>query len=116
MAAHQTHTGTPGPAAIVPVRRATSTAPVGTGLDGSWLLADAIRTPDLARRCRGSLSRLIIALLTGQPRTAEDRALAAYSILNGAVAVTLLAAAGFFWYRLFATWPPRWPAKARPAG
>ena len=36
-----------------------------------------------------------------QPRTAEDTALAAYSILNGAVAVTLLAAAGFFWYQLF---------------
>jgi hypothetical protein len=72
-----------------------------TGLDGSWLLADAIRTPDLARRCRGSLSRLVIALVTRQPRTAEDRALAAYSILNGGVAAMLLATAGFFWYQLF---------------
>jgi hypothetical protein len=72
-----------------------------TGLDGSWLLADAMRTPDLARRCRGSLSRLVIALVTRQPRTAEDRALAAYSILNGAVAAALLATAGFFWYQLF---------------
>jgi hypothetical protein len=72
-----------------------------TGLDGSWLLADAMRTPDLTRRSRGSLSRLIIALLTRQPRTADDRALAAYSILNGTVAATLLATAGFFWYQLF---------------
>jgi hypothetical protein len=72
-----------------------------TGLDGSWLLADAIGTPDLARRCRGSLSRLVIALVTRQPRTAEDRALAAYSILNGAVAAMLLVTAGFFWYQLF---------------
>jgi hypothetical protein len=72
-----------------------------TGLDGSWLLADAIRTPDLARRCRGTLTRLLIAWVSRQPRTAEDRALAAYSILNGAVAVTLLATAGFFWYQLF---------------
>jgi hypothetical protein len=72
-----------------------------TGLDGSWLLADGLRTPDLARRCRGALGRLFIAVLTRQPRTAEDRALAAYSILNGAVAATLLATAGFFWYQLF---------------
>jgi hypothetical protein len=72
-----------------------------TGLDGSWLLADVIRTPDLARRCRGSLSRLLIATVTRQPRTAEDRALAAYSILNSAVAAALLVTAGFFWYQLF---------------
>jgi hypothetical protein len=72
-----------------------------TGLDGSWLLADAIRTPDLARRSHGSLSRLLIALATSQPRTTDDRTLAAYSIANGAVATTLLATAGFFWYQLF---------------
>ena len=72
-----------------------------TGLDGSWLLADAIRIPDLARRCRGSLSRLVTALVSRQPRAAEDTALAAYSILNGTVAATLLATAGFFWYQLF---------------
>jgi hypothetical protein len=72
-----------------------------TGLDGSWLLADAIRTPDLARRCRGTLSRLLIALVSRQPRTAEHKALAAYGILNGAVAAALLATGGFFWYQLF---------------
>jgi hypothetical protein len=72
-----------------------------TGLDGSWLLADAIRTPDLTRRCRGSLTRLVIALATRQPRTAEDKALAAYSTLNAAAAAALLATAGFFWYQLF---------------
>jgi hypothetical protein len=72
-----------------------------TGLDGSWLLADAIGTPDLSRRCRGSLSRLLAGLASRQPTAAEDRALAGYCILNGAVAVALLAAAGFFWYQLF---------------
>jgi hypothetical protein len=72
-----------------------------TGLDGSWLLADAVGAPDLARRCRGSVSRLLTGLAAGQPVTAEDRALAAYSALNGSVAVALLAAAGFFWYQLF---------------
>ena len=72
-----------------------------TGLDGSWLLADAMRTPDLIRRCQGSLSRLLIALAARQPRTAEDRALAVYSVLNCAVATVLLATAGFFWYQLF---------------
>jgi hypothetical protein len=72
-----------------------------TGLDGSWLLADALRTPDLARRSRGSLSRLLTAAATRQPRTAEDTALAAYSIANAAVAAALLATAGFFWYQLF---------------
>jgi hypothetical protein len=72
-----------------------------TGLDGSWLLADAVGAPDLTRRCRGSVSRLLAGLAAGQPATAGDRALAAYSTLNGAVAVALLAAAGFFWYQLF---------------
>ena len=72
-----------------------------TGLDGSWLLADAIGIPDLVRRCRGSLSRLLIALATRQPRTAEDTALAVYSTVNGAVAAALLVTAGFFWYQLF---------------
>jgi len=72
-----------------------------TGLDGSWLLADAIGTPDLARRSRGSLSRLLIARAARQPHTAGDTALAAYSIANAAAAAALLATAGFFWYQLF---------------
>ena len=40
-----------------------------TGLDGSWLLADTVRAPDLARRSRGSVSRLLIALVSRQPTT-----------------------------------------------
>ena len=72
-----------------------------TGLDGSWLLADALRTPDLARRSRGSLTRLATAAATRQPRTAGDTALAAYSTANAAAAAALLATAGFFWYQLF---------------
>jgi hypothetical protein len=72
-----------------------------TGLDGSWLLADTVGAPDLTRRSRGSISRLLANLAASQPATAEDRALAAYSALNGAVAAGLLATAGFFWYQLF---------------
>jgi hypothetical protein len=72
-----------------------------TGLDGSWILADTLRAPDLARRSRGSVSRLLMALASKQPISAEDRALAAYATLNGLVAAGLLATAGFFWYQLF---------------
>jgi hypothetical protein len=72
-----------------------------TGLDGSWILADTLRAPDLARRSGGSVSRLVTALASGQPATGEDRALAAYATLNGLVAAGLLATAGFFWYQLF---------------
>ena len=57
-----------------------------TGLDGSWLLADALRMPDLARRSRGSLTRLITALAGKTPVTAGDRLLAAYRVLNGIAA------------------------------
>jgi hypothetical protein len=72
-----------------------------TGLDGSWILADTLRAPDLARRSRGSASRLLMALASKQPTSAEDRALAAYATSNGVVAAGLLATAGFFWYQLF---------------
>jgi hypothetical protein len=72
-----------------------------TGLDGAWLLADAARAPDLARRSRGAASRLLTAAASGQPVSAEDRALAAYSTLNAIVAAGLLTTAGFFWYQLF---------------
>jgi hypothetical protein len=72
-----------------------------TGLDGSWLLADATATPDLARRSRGSLTRLLTALTTRQPIPAGDRPLAAYAAINGIAAAALLATAGFFWYQLF---------------
>jgi hypothetical protein len=72
-----------------------------TGLDGSWLLADAVGVPDLSRRARGAVTRLITAVAARQPRTSGDYALAAYAALNGLVAVSLLLTAGFFWYQLF---------------
>ncbi len=72
-----------------------------TGLDGSWLLADALGVPDLSRRARGAVTRLITAVAAGQPRTTADRALAAYAAVNGLAAAVLLLTAGFFWYQLF---------------
>jgi hypothetical protein len=72
-----------------------------TGLDGAWLLADALRIPDLAQRSRGSLTRLITALADPTPVTARDGLLAAYLVLNAIAAAALLATAGFFWYQLF---------------
>jgi hypothetical protein len=72
-----------------------------TGLDGSWLLADALRMPDLTRRSQGSLTRLITALAGKTPVTAGDWLLAAYRVLNGIAAAALLVTAGFFWYQLF---------------
>ncbi len=72
-----------------------------TGLDGSWLLADAAGVPDLTRRSRGAITRLLTSLTTRQPLTSADKALAAYSAANGLAAAALLATAGFFWYQLF---------------
>ena len=72
-----------------------------TGLDGSWLLADAAGVPDLTRRSHGAITRLLIHLTTRNPLTPADRALAAYSAANGLAAAALLATAGFFWYQLF---------------
>ena len=72
-----------------------------TGLDGSWLLADAASVPDLTRRSRGAVTRLLTSLTTRQPFTPADKALAAYSAANGLAAIALLATAGFFWYQLF---------------
>jgi hypothetical protein len=93
---------------------ATNLAPF-TGLDGSWLLADAVRAPDLARRSRGAVSRIATALATQQPVPAGDPALAAYAALNGIVAAALLATAGFFWYQLFGDLAATL-ARAGPAG
>ena len=45
---------------------ATNLAPF-TGLDGSWLLADALRAPDLGRRCHGAPARVLLAWAGGQP-------------------------------------------------
>jgi len=72
-----------------------------TGLDGSWLLADAAGVPDLSRRSRGALTRLFTALAARTALPRDQKTLAAYSILNGLVAAALLATAAFFWYQLF---------------
>src|SRR5580658_1552663 len=72
-----------------------------TGLDGSWLLADAAGVPDLARRSRGATTRLLTTLTARGPVTRQDKAIAAYSAVNGLAAAALLATAGFFWYQLF---------------
>jgi len=72
-----------------------------TGLDGSWLLADAAGVPDLSRRSRGALTRLITHLIARTPLTPGEKTLAAYSTVNGLAATALLATAGFFWYQLF---------------
>lgn len=72
-----------------------------TGLDGAWLLADALGVPDLALRCRGALTRLLIAKASAEPVGPGDLAVAGYSLLNGVAAAALLAASGFFWYQLF---------------
>jgi hypothetical protein len=72
-----------------------------TGLDGSWLLADVLGRPDLPRRARGAVARLMIARSARQPMVREDRALAAYSAANSLVAAGLLVTSMFFWYQLF---------------
>jgi hypothetical protein len=72
-----------------------------TGLDGSWLLADAAGIPDLARRSRGALTRLATSVIDRQPIPAASKALAAYAAVNSLAAAALLATAGFFWYQLF---------------
>jgi putative peptide zinc metalloprotease protein len=72
-----------------------------TGLDGSWLLADLTGAPDLPRRARGSVTRLLTALASRQPNASGAWLLAGYSAANGLVATGLLATAVFFWYQLF---------------
>jgi hypothetical protein len=72
-----------------------------TGLDGAWLLADAAGVPDLSRRARGAVTRLVTAVVTREPRTSAGDALAVYAALNGLVAAALLVTAGFFWFQLF---------------
>src|SRR5262249_7461876 len=60
-----------------------------TGLDGSWLLADALHIPDLAQRSRGSFMRLITALAGNTPVAAGDWLLASYRVLNAIAAAAL---------------------------
>ena len=71
------------------------------GLDGSWILADALGEPDIHQRSRGALTGLITNALEGTPQARGARALAGYSTLNGLVSAALLATSAFFWYQLF---------------
>jgi hypothetical protein len=61
------------------------------GLDGSLLLSDVIREPDLADRSRD-------ALTGAGPR---ERGLVAYALANTTVAGLLFVSAVFFWWELF---------------
>jgi hypothetical protein len=72
-----------------------------TGLDGSWLLADAVGVPDLTRRSSGAVSRLLTSLTARRRIAPGDKTLAVYGAVNGLAAVVLLVTAGFFWYQLF---------------
>ena len=71
------------------------------GLDGSHLLADATRTPDLQRRSRGSVGRVVAALAGGRRPSREDGPLAAYASANAVVAAALFALAMFLWVEMF---------------
>jgi len=57
--------------------------------------------PDLTRRSRGAITRLLTSLATRTAARPADKALAAYSAANSLAAALLLATAGFFWYQLF---------------
>jgi hypothetical protein len=63
------------------------------GLDGSLLLSDLVREPDLSWRARRSLMK---------PATGRrDRWLVSYALANSGVAALLLVSAVFFWWKLF---------------
>jgi hypothetical protein len=71
------------------------------GLDGSWLLADAVKDPDLTRNTRGALKRWMCKALLKQRPTRHDRAMAAYSLANTLVALALLALSVLMWTAVF---------------
>ncbi len=71
------------------------------GLDGSWVLADAIHEPDLGQRSRGAVCHLLRNLLCSKRNETDDWGLAVYSILNSLIATLLIATSVFFWYQLF---------------
>jgi Zn-dependent protease len=64
------------------------------GLDGSLILGDLIREPDLAVRSR-------VALLAPRSVARRDRWILGYALANMAVAGVLVVSAGFFWWQLF---------------
>ncbi|MBX3313869.1 MAG: hypothetical protein KF906_06080 [Actinobacteria bacterium] len=63
-------------------------------LDGSLLLGDLVREPDLAQRTRAVLRR-------GGADLRRDPALVAYAVADSAVAAVLLASSFWFWWLLF---------------
>ena len=71
------------------------------GMDGSHLLADAIRVPDLHRRCRGSVGRVITGVAARRRPEREDLLLALYAMANAVVAAGLFALAMFLWVEMF---------------
>jgi hypothetical protein len=72
------------------------------GLDGALLLADGLRVPDLARRARGSVGRLIRKLADRQRPTAEDIGLVGYATANAIAAVGLIVLSTWLWFEMFA--------------
>jgi hypothetical protein len=64
------------------------------GLDGSLILSDLVREPDLDERSRAALS-----FRRGQ--RARDGWLTTYAVLNALVKMALLVSACFFWWQLF---------------
>ena len=68
------------------------------GLDGSWLLADLLRVPDLGRRARRTTAEL---LARDRRPTRADAGLVGYRIGDVVVSAALLAVSLFFWWALF---------------
>jgi hypothetical protein len=64
------------------------------GLDGSLLLSDLIREPDLSVRARN-------AMRTPRALPARDWWMLGYAAANTTIGVLLLVSAGFFWWLLF---------------
>jgi hypothetical protein len=71
------------------------------GLDGSLLLADAVRVPDLTRRSRGAVGRLASRLFARERVTAAHCGLAGYAVANAIVAIGLVALSVYLWIVMF---------------
>jgi putative peptide zinc metalloprotease protein len=72
------------------------------GLDGSHILADGIGVPDLNRRARGAVGRLVLDLVQRRRPSAGALGLAGYASANFVVAAVLLVLSGFLWFETFA--------------
>jgi hypothetical protein len=72
------------------------------GLDGCLLFADGIRVPDLPRRARGAVGRLLTRVTSGERPTRHDVGLAAYATANAVVAIGLVALSMILWIEMFA--------------